>query len=285
MKNLIKKILDKIINIIVNILKQFNIGRYILDQFNINISNIIIPVPNNILNLKFYSPNRLNNFRINTFFSKEPETLQWIDNFKQGSVFYDIGANIGLYSCYAAKKKNSKVFSFEPSVFNLDLLSKNINLNSLSNNIVIVPIPVSNDTKTTTFNMSNTLSGGALSTFGETYTHDGTQMEKIFTYNIPGTNLDNLIKYFCLPKPNYIKIDVDGIEHLILEGANETLDGIESILVEVNDKFKLQSDKIQKILSEKKFKMQNKEQSQLIAEATNQEVRSIFNQIWVKENK
>jgi FkbM family methyltransferase len=283
LKNLFKKLLEKTAELIVNLLGKFNAGRYVLDQFNNNISNIIISVPNKKSNLRFYSPNRLNHFRINTFFSKEPETLEWIDNFEKDSVFYDIGANIGLYSCYAAEKKNCKVLAFEPSVFNLDLLSKNISLNSLSKSIIIITIPMSNNTKIAEFNMSNTLAGGALSTFGETYIHDGTEMEKIFTYNLPGTNLDNIIKFFNLPKPQYIKIDVDGIEHLILDGANDTLNNINSILVEVNDKFKLQSDKIKKILTNKGFTLENKEQSQLIKEAENKEVQSIFNQIWIKK--
>ena len=39
-----------------------------------------------------------------------------------GGVFVDIGANIGLYSIYAAKCRNIKVFAFEPSVFNLEFL-------------------------------------------------------------------------------------------------------------------------------------------------------------------
>ena len=39
------------------------------------------------------------------FFSKEPETLEWIDNFsKDSSIFWDIGANIGLYSIYNSIK-------------------------------------------------------------------------------------------------------------------------------------------------------------------------------------
>jgi len=65
------------------------------------------------------TPNFLMRYRYNTFFSKEPETLNWIDGFEQNSVFYDIGANVGLYSIYAAKKKNAQVYSFEPSFLTL----------------------------------------------------------------------------------------------------------------------------------------------------------------------
>jgi len=51
--------------------------------------------------------------------AKEPDTLMWIDKIPEHSVFWDVGANVGLYSCYAAKARNCIVFAFEPSVFNL----------------------------------------------------------------------------------------------------------------------------------------------------------------------
>ena len=281
MKQLIKEILNYLIKLIVNLFNTFNIGRYILDKINSNIYKISIPVKNEKVNLKFYSPNRLNYFRINTFFSKEPETLGWIDQFESDSVFFDVGANIGLYSCYAAKKKNCQVFSFEPSVFNLDLLAKNIHLNSLSKKVVIVPNPLTNINKISEFNMSTIEAGGALSTFGETYTHDGTEIKKSFNYNVPGTTLDETISFFKLPQPKYLKIDVDGIEHLIIEGADQTLNSVQSILVEVNDKFKLQNDRINKKLAEKGFEMREKKQSELLSKT--EQVKDVFNQIWYKK--
>ena len=98
--------MNQLIKLLIKALKGFNIGRYIIEQLNLYVSKIIIKIPGTEVNLKFYSPNRLNIFRIKTFFSKEPETIDWINNFEENSTFFDIGANIGLYSCYAAKKKN-----------------------------------------------------------------------------------------------------------------------------------------------------------------------------------
>ena len=131
MKNLIKTFLKKITYLIVSIIQKFKVGVYFLELLNINISNIILKSPEKKTNLKFYCPNRVNKFRIESFFTKEPETLDWINSFKNNSVFFDIGANIGLYSCYAADQRNCKVIAFEPSVFNLDLLSKNVYLKFL----------------------------------------------------------------------------------------------------------------------------------------------------------
>ena len=98
---------------------------------------------NSIIN-RLKAPNPLNKYRIKTFSTKEPETLAWIDSFKKNSVFWDVGANIGLYSIYAAKASSCKVFAFEQSVFNLELLAKNININNLSLQIAIFPIALSN---------------------------------------------------------------------------------------------------------------------------------------------
>ena len=54
--------------------------------------------------IKFFVPNQLLNSRVDTFFTKEPETLEWIQTFDKTKpiIFWDIGSNIGLYSIYAA---------------------------------------------------------------------------------------------------------------------------------------------------------------------------------------
>ena len=64
-------------------------------------------------NLLFFTPNDLCEMRVETLFTKEPETIKWIDNFsvKSNSIFWDIGANIGLYSIYAAAKHKKLGFS------------------------------------------------------------------------------------------------------------------------------------------------------------------------------
>ena len=50
-------------------------------------------------------------------------------------------------------------------------------------------------------------------------------------------SVDQTVKPFKFARPNYIKMDVDGIEHLILKGATDTLKSAESLLIEVNDNF------------------------------------------------
>ena len=50
-------------------------------------------------------------------------------------------------------------------------------------------------------------------------------------------SIDDLVKIFNIKKPDYLKIDVDGIEHLILQGGKETLSNSKSILIEITDSF------------------------------------------------
>jgi len=78
-------------------------------------------------------------FRAETYASKEPETLEWIERFfRSEDVIYDIGANVGLYSLFAAKHLNSrcKVYAFEPEALNYAKLNINIYINGLSGTIV-----------------------------------------------------------------------------------------------------------------------------------------------------
>ena len=69
--------------------------------------------------------------------------MEWIDRMNDGSVLWDIGANVGIYSIYAAVSKRANVIAFEPSIFNLEFLARNINLNHVADRVSIVPLPLS----------------------------------------------------------------------------------------------------------------------------------------------
>ena len=214
-----------------------------------------------ILNNKitFFVPNQITNWRVDTFFSKEPETLEWIDGFKkkENLIFWDIGANVGLYSIYNALKNiNSTTISFEPSSSNLRVLTRNISINNLENNIKVVPIPLTN--KENIFQImreGHFVEGGALNTFGEKFDFQGKEFEPKMKYSLLGTTINNLIENKILEVPDYIKIDVDGIEHLILEGGNKILKNkkIKSLSIELNKNFKEQYDKVFNIMKENEF--------------------------------
>jgi len=237
--------------------------------------------------IKFFVPNSTTFWRINTFFSKEPETLKWIDNFDNSNkfIFWDIGSNIGLYSIYnSIKNPDSISKALEPSTSNLRILSRNISLNNLEKRIKIFTNPLTNrENKFLLMNEESFTEGGAMNTFGENFNFEG----KIFTskmkYQILGTNINYLVKNNILEIPDYIKIDVDGIEHLILDGGDMYLNDpkIKSILIEINENFKDQHSSILKIMEEKNFKFYNKYQAYNADK--NKKFAFTFNYIFIKK--
>ena len=172
-------------------------------------------------------------FRTRTFETKEPATLKWIESFDPNSVLWDIGANIGLYSIYAAKVRSCKVFAFEPSVFCLEFLARNIWLNDLQDQITIVPNPLSDNTQANLLTLHSREWGDSSNSFGTTLNQDGKEINASFDYKILGTTIDEAVSKLNLPTPQHIKIDVDGIEPMILAGGSQTLKRVASVSVEV----------------------------------------------------
>lgn len=229
-----------------------------------------------------HTPNHMCNFRHTTFSTKEPEMLEWIEEYG-GGVFFDIGANIGIYSLFYAQVKEGNVYSFEPSVFNLRQLAKNISINELSERITIVANPLSESTGIAKFINGSADEGGALSAFGVEYGHDGEPIISDINYSVLGFSLDDMFEKSVLTeKPSLIKIDVDGIEHLILKGATKTLKSkeLKSLFIEVNDEFKEQAHQVKNILEFAGFALKEKRHSEMI-EGSERFGRT-YNQIWVR---
>ena len=208
-------------------------GRYVFEKIIKTMMEQKKEVNHFGLKLTFSISNALNKYRVDSFSTKEPETLEWIDAMPEGCILWDIGANIGLYSCYAAKRRSCRVFAFEPSVFNLELLARNIFNNGLLDRISIIPLPLSDELAINTLNMTTTEWGGALSTFGQNYGHDGQVMSKVFQFPTIGLTMVDAVELLKIPQPDYIKIDVDGIEHLILKGGIPVLVRTKVILIEI----------------------------------------------------
>ncbi len=115
MKHLIRSILIAIIVFFTSIFGRKNkvrIKRLVSSALSLmNVSNEEILLKDGNC-LTFHCPNDLTRWRVQTFFEKEPETLEWIDGFSANDVFWDVGANMGLYTLYAASK-GTQVLAFE----------------------------------------------------------------------------------------------------------------------------------------------------------------------------
>ena len=238
--------------------------------------------------LKFFIPNKLIKWRVDTFLSKEPETIDWINSFpeKERFIFWDIGSNIGLYSIYnSVKNKDSITISFEPSTSNLRVLSRNISINKLEEKIKILSMPLTNNENCfQKMKEGNFVEGGALNAFGVSHDFQGNNFTSEINYQILGTTINYLLDNKILEIPNFIKIDVDGIEHLILEGANKYLNNpkIKSISVELNESFKEQFESVISLLDKNNFKILSKKHNDLLFDKTSK-FNKVFNYVFVKK--
>ena len=237
--------------------------------------------------ITLFAPNELIKWRIDTLLTKEPETIEWINNFKDNKelVFWDIGANIGLYSIYAALRyKDIKIISFEPSTNNLRILSRNISINQLDEKIFINQLPLSD--KEMGFNKlyeSEFQEGFSQNAFGEKINYEGKNLNSKNHYKILGASIDYFLKNKLISFPNYIKIDVDGIEDKILTGGRKTLKNkkIKSISIEINENYKTQKKFIIKILKELRFIFKHKKHAEIYNKS--KKFSKIFNYVFNKK--
>lgn len=274
MKKIIKKLVSSGVSLALGAAMKTELGRYLFEQVLSTALNRTSTVKHKGMKLTFATPNSMNHFRVETFSTKEPETLEWIERMERGSLIWDIGANVGLYSIYAAKSRGCFVFAFEPSVFNLELLARNIFLNELTDLIVIVPLPLSDRISRSKLNMSMTDWGGALSTFGESYSYDNKPLQKVFEFSTLGLFMDDAVARLGIEQPDYIKADVDGIEHLILKGGLAVLSQVKGVLIEINEEFTQQSVDSFKYLTDSGLELVEKRQSEMSSGTP------VFNQIW-----
>ena len=235
--------------------------------------------------INFFIPNQITNWRVDTYFTKEPETLEWIDSFerKENLIFWDIGANIGLYSIYnSLKNPNSTTIAFEPSSSNLRVLPRTISINNLEKKIKVIPFPLTNQENLfQVMNEDYFVEGGALNSFGEEFNFEGKKFKSKMKYSLFGTTMNYLIENSILEIPDYIKIDVDGIEHLILEGGDKFLTNkkIKSLSIEINENFKEQYEKVLNFMEKYEFKILHKKHND---EISKKQFSQTFNYIFIR---
>lgn len=174
---------------------------------------------------RFRPKSRNDIFRYTTFFTKEEGTLAWIrNNVREGTVMFDIGANVGLYSLYAARCAGKvQVYSFEPHKINFATLVENVSLNGLEGSVNPVSIPLGNASGTSHMNYNSTESGTSMSQLGHAMLPDEREFKPKLKELVYALSLDDLMATGSLPAPDMIKVDVDGNEIQILEGMKRLL--------------------------------------------------------------
>ncbi len=198
--------------------------------------NPVVTLNHAAATVQYCTPNKLTAWRVNTLFSKEPYTLEWIAEFGGDEVLVDIGANVGMYTVWAARTRGIKVFAFEPESQNYALLNRKILLNGLTEQVRAYCAGLSNETGFSDMYLSELKIGGSCHAVGDPRNF---KLEPFETHLVQGchfTTLDALVAQGTVPVPNHIKIDVDGFEHKVIQGAAATLENrqVKSVLVEVN---------------------------------------------------
>jgi FkbM family methyltransferase len=145
------------------------------------------------------------------FGTYEPEESRLMkQRLQPGSIFFDIGAQAGYHTMYASSLvgPSGRVFAFEPAPVNLAHLKQHLLMNRLTNTFVI-DAAVSDVNGVSYFDCADSSVAGHLSTAG--------------ALEVRTISLDQEIDSGALPEPDYIKIDAEGAELSILEGARKML--------------------------------------------------------------
>lgn len=163
---------------------------------------------------------------------------------EEGDVVIEAGANLGVFTCYAASKGN-EVIAFEPSKKALNVLLEQQKL--YPNKIQIMEVALSDAVGTTTFYESSNCAFSSLRDRDKNASRIDVCMETI----------DNLVKNGKLKRVDFIKADIEGAERDMLRGAKETLktmapklsictyhlpddkEVLERIILEANPKYKI----------------------------------------------
>lgn len=185
-------------------------------------------------------------WRARSFHEEEPETVAWLDALTPDDVLWDVGANVGMYAVYAARFAGCRVFAFEPEAQNNALLIENIALNRVGARCIPVNLPLSRQSGFGYIDVRYVTKGGAYNHFV-----DGDDASRPYTPDDPergsagapaarqllyGASIDDLVADDRFDVPTHIKIDVDGLEAEIINGAARTLRNprLRGLLIELN---------------------------------------------------
>ncbi|MGZ5007868.1 MAG: FkbM family methyltransferase [Methylobacter sp.] len=166
----------------------------------------------------------------------EPELLDWIDRIPAGEVLYDVGASNGIFSLYAAAC-GLRVIALEPDPLNYFLLAYNNYLNSGSALEGCYNLAISKAMAVGNMHIKHMELGGHEKILDKPRDVFGAEFKPAHSHSVLTCRLDDLSETIGLPWPRYLKIDVDGSEAEVLEGATSCLKQVESIFIELTEEF------------------------------------------------
>jgi FkbM family methyltransferase len=168
-------------------------------------------------------------FRMIVYKSYEPHLakycLKYLDKNKD---VIDVGANIGFFTVmFANNIHNRKVLSIEPTKNAIKRLRRNIELNDVASKVDVFEGVASNQAGTIEI---KTIEGKEeYSSLGK-MKHHSISKESYMSEKVISVTLDELVKQKSLD-PGFIKVDVEGAEHLVFEGSHKVLEDKRPIIL------------------------------------------------------
>lgn len=161
-------------------------------------------------------------YRARTLLTKEPGTIAWLKQLSLGDVFYDVGANVGCYTLYAARQVGDQghVYAFEPHVGNALSLLRNVAANRFEQRVSVFTCAVggSFDGGYEKFYYRDLVPGSSGSQIGEPRGEDGQLFTPLTVEMKSVVTLGTLVVGGVIKAPDLVKIDVDRNEFDILRG-------------------------------------------------------------------
>lgn len=138
----------------------------------------------------------------------------------EGKVVYDVGAFVGLRTLFFATRAK-QVISYEPNTQNRNRLLSNLGVNPSLRNVMVRPVGVGQCASSETLVWNERRPGECVaesSPVGHMLTDQGGPVSH---ESVPIVTLDEEVQ--SLPSPEFIKIDVEGLELKVLRGAGQLL--------------------------------------------------------------
>jgi FkbM family methyltransferase len=186
--------------------------------------------------VSYLTPSSFLKWRVDSLFTKEPCTIEWIAQFRSGEVLVDVGANVGMYTVWAAKTRGVRVFAFEPEAQNYGLLNRNLRLNGLGESVRAYCLALSDAAGFSELHLASLDAGASCHQLGEKVDFNHRPAQPKFSQGCLAARLDDLVRDGVVPAPQHVKIDVDGFEPKVIAGAAQVLRApqLRSLLIEVN---------------------------------------------------
>lgn len=165
---------------------------------------------------KITTPHEYNRFHDPTIKGETDILADLLPTLESDDVFYDIGANVGLYTCFGGKKTTEgTVVAFEPHPLNVERIEENVELNGVT--AKMCEVALSEDDGSASLEMDEDVTGVVGNVSKESNGEEKIQVP------IELRSGDEMVERGEIPVPDVVKIDVDGGEADVVRGLSETL--------------------------------------------------------------